>query len=83
MESILSLLIAVLAWRFPLVGSIVGLSSFGRQLETRLSQALSLVPTFSSFRRDLYTAATAEAQYVAAHAQYIQCARLALPAALL
>jgi len=41
-----------------------------------MSQALSLVPTFSSFHRDLYTPSTAEARYVAAHASYIQCVML-------
>ncbi|GAA5845635.1 hypothetical protein JCM9279_006056 [Rhodotorula babjevae] len=70
-HAILSLVLAALAVRVPFLGSVAQLSCFGRQLETRMSQALSLVPTFSSFHRDLYTPATAEARYVAAHASYI------------
>ncbi|KPV75846.1 uncharacterized protein RHOBADRAFT_52865 [Rhodotorula graminis WP1] len=70
-HAILSLVLATLAVRVPFLGSIAQLSCFGRQLDTRVSQALSLVPTFSSFHRDLYTPTTAEARHVAAHASYI------------
>ncbi|GAA5914870.1 hypothetical protein JCM8208_003034 [Rhodotorula glutinis] len=70
-HAVLSLFLAALAIRVPVLGSVAQLSCFGRQLETRVSQALSLVPTFSSFHRDLHTPTTAEARYVAAHASYI------------
>ncbi|BGP37926.1 pig-Q [Rhodotorula kratochvilovae] len=68
---VLSLVVAIISFRLPVLGSFAELSSFGRQLDTRLSQTLSLVPTFSSFRHDLRASSTAEAQYVAAHATYI------------
>ncbi|GAA6051856.1 hypothetical protein JCM3770_005500 [Rhodotorula araucariae] len=68
---VLSVSVAAISFRLPLLGSLAEISCFGRQLGTRLSQALSLVPTFSSFRRDLRASATAEAQYIAAHATYI------------
>ncbi|GAA6000804.1 phosphatidylinositol N-acetylglucosaminyltransferase [Rhodotorula paludigena] len=72
LHGVLSLLLAVLSFRLPLLGAITDWSCFGRQLHTRFLQAASLVPTFSTLRHDLRQARSAEAQYVTAHATYIR-----------
>ncbi|GAA6003175.1 hypothetical protein JCM10207_001785 [Rhodosporidiobolus poonsookiae] len=68
-------LLAILAYPLPFVGSLTTFSAFARQLHTRLSQALSLAPTYRSFRRDLAAPSPAHhgaEPYVAAHASYIR-----------
>ncbi|GAA5876157.1 hypothetical protein JCM8547_003383 [Rhodosporidiobolus lusitaniae] len=73
----LSFLLAVIAYPLPLVGSLSSRTALGRQLHTRISQALSLRTTYTSFRRELASPSTGagggdKVRYTSAHSSYIR-----------
>ncbi|GAA6029532.1 hypothetical protein JCM8097_003725, partial [Rhodosporidiobolus ruineniae] len=54
LNAVLSVAVSILSYKVPLVGSFAERTTFGRQLHTRFSQALSLAPTYTAFRRQLH-----------------------------